>query len=499
MMRNAQRLLVALLCTVAGCSFAIDHSEAQCASDSDCTRFGGHPLCQEGVCVPSGLGPDGCSFGAPQAQSDYLNGCTTAKYVPFDNCARLGLCGSSAALPATQDPTNGSIPPLVNPVPAPTTSCSAGAANVIYMFGAADFGPLLRAAQPSLSANSPPYRAVFQNSSSCGGVSSVFDGTKRLMKDPVVTTNGGWAYYFDGNGQQVNCLLDAAGNTVDVGVSDLYSPTCNSAYVPGAAVAEYLGPVVPFVLSVPATSSEQSISAEALHMVFGLGGKAPSGAGVKDAAPWTDPTNYFIRNSGAASTVLTSLFADVPRTKFWGIDRLSTDNLRDSLLASTSVAASIGILSIDYYDKNRGNLRALYLQSKGQTAGYVPDQAPTTYDKANVRDGHYPLWGYVHFFTPLGPGGVPSNAASALVLRFRVQRVEQQLLDDIISASLVPQCAMKVTRAAEMGDFSPQTGLQCGCYFDYKTKGKTSCQACKTSEDCPSTRAACNYGYCEMQ
>ena len=123
---------------------------------------------------------------------------------------------------------------------------------------------------------------------------------------------------------------------IDVGISDLYAQTCNPTFVPGLTVGEYTGPVVPFVLSVPATSSAESISAEALHMVFGLGGRAPSGSGMKDALPWTDPNSYFIRNSGGASTVLTGLIGDVPRTKFWGVDRLTTENLRDSLLATTS-------------------------------------------------------------------------------------------------------------------------------------------------------------------
>lgn len=492
-------MAVALLGAVTDCSIILDPQSNQCHVDADCLKFGGHPACEAGVCVATGLGPEGCISNAPTTQLDYLNACSISKCVPFDNCARLGICSESTPLPGTVDPSNPVIPPLVNMVAEPMMPCSAGGANVIYLFGSADFGPLLQAVQPSLSANNPPYRAVFQGSSSCNGVSSVFDATKRLMKDPANPMNGGWAFYFDDNGNQVNCKLDPAGTTIDIGISDLYAPTCSPAFVPGGNVAEYLGPVVPFVLSVPSTSPEQSISVEAAHMLFGSGGKAPPGSGLKDATPWTDPTSYSIRNSGAASTVLTALLSDVPRAKFWGIDRLSTDNLRDALLASTTVNASIGILSIDYNDKNRGNLKALYLQSKGQLCGYQPDSSPTTYDKSNVRDGHYPLWGYVHFFTPLGPGGVPSVGASAMVLRFRVPRIEQDLLDKMIAASLIPQCAMKVARTTEVGDYSAKTGFQCGCYFDFKTKNKTSCQTCNISEDCPSDHPACNYGYCEAQ
>lgn len=489
-------ITVASLGAGTGCSFLLDQQTSQCSTDADCIKFGGHPSCQAGVCVASGLGPEGCVIDPPASQTDYLNACSTSKCVAFDNCERLGICSPDTPLPATQDPSNLEIPPLVNPVDVPTVMCSDAGPNVIYLFGSADFGPLLRAAQPLLSAGSPPYRAVFQNASSCAGVASVFDPTKRLMKDPEMPENGGWAFYFDDKGNQVNCLLDPAGATIDIGVSNLYAQTCDPAYVPDSTVGEYLGPVVPFVLSVPSTSSELSISVEAAHMIFGLGGKAPPGSGLKDATPWDDPNNYSIRNSGAGSTVLTALLVDVPRTKFWGIDRLSTDNLRDSLLASTDEDASIGILSIDYNDKNRGNLRSLYLQARGQLCGYQPDGSPTTYDKVNVRDGHYPLWGYVHFFTPLGPGSVPSPAASAMVLRFGVPRLEQRLLDDIISASLIPACAMKVARTSEIGDYSAQEGFRCGCYFDVKTTNTTSCTACNRAEDCPAD-SSCNYGYCE--
>ena len=101
--------------------------------------------------------------------------------------------------------------------------------------------------------------------------------------------------------------------------------------------------------------------------------------------------------------------------------------------------------------------------------------------------------------TPIGPGGVPSDAAKAFITRFSVARLDQTLIDNIIAASLVPQCAMKVARAGEGGEYKPPTGLQCGCYFDFKTLGRTDCKACQSAADCPAIRSACNYGYCEVQ
>src|SRR5262249_15655855 len=152
---------------------------------------------------------------------------------------------------------------------------------------------------------------------------------------------------------------------------------------------------------------------------------------MKPASPWTDYTKYYIRNNTAGSTVLASrvIGVDLTSMSFWGIDRVSTDNLRDSLLAATDPEAAIGILSIDFYDKNRGNLKALYLKSFQESAAYLPDSSPTVFDKLNVRDGHYPLWGYVHFVVPLDGLGGTSQAANAMTLLFSVDRLDQSLVD----------------------------------------------------------------------
>jgi hypothetical protein len=297
-------------------------------------------------------------------------------------------------------------------------------------------------------------------------------------------------------GNQVNCSLDPEGKVVDIGVSNLYSTVCSPNYVPSATIAGYLGPVVTFGFTVPSASNQSSISVEAAHIIFGLGGQNPYGL---IASPWTDPAYYSIRNSGSGSTALTAELIHVPRTAFWGVDRLSTDNIRDSLIASAAPDESIGILSIDYADKARGNLRVLFLQAEGQLSGYLPDSTATALDKANVRDGHYPLWGYVHFYTA-NINGAPSAAAGAFVTRFSVPKLDRELVDAMIDASLVPQCAMRLARDTEMGEFvSNPYKFQCSCYFDYRTTNRASCPLCASSNDCPANAPACNYGFCEKE
>ncbi|WP_163994288.1 hypothetical protein [Pyxidicoccus caerfyrddinensis] len=99
--RRARRVLLApvLLMAASGCSLALDTESAQCSTDADCERFGTYPICQEGVCLPSGLGPQGCFRGAATSEEQFLNQCTRADCVPFDNCARLGRCNPDEALP----------------------------------------------------------------------------------------------------------------------------------------------------------------------------------------------------------------------------------------------------------------------------------------------------------------------------------------------------------------------------------------------------------------
>ncbi len=95
--------LVFILCALGatGCSLIVEQKKSQCQSDADCAAFAPHPFCVSGVCVESGLGPQGCTVSSsPSADVDYFNACTTAGCIPFDNCARLQRCDAAAELPA---------------------------------------------------------------------------------------------------------------------------------------------------------------------------------------------------------------------------------------------------------------------------------------------------------------------------------------------------------------------------------------------------------------
>jgi hypothetical protein len=375
-----------------------------------------------------------------------------------------------------------------------------GRAQVLYMTGSSNFPPLLsKLASLIVTAG---YTPVYQVTSSCAGVASVFgaDPGSRVLSDPTPGSGGQYAAYYAQDGSATPCLLGPGGAAVDVGESDIFSTTCDPSEVPGGAVGEYLGPIQAMVFVVPGKSSQTAISAEAARMVFGMGGRA--------ASPWTNPSLYFVRNAGTGTQQLIGHAIDVPAGAFWGVDR-GTASKVDALLRVISDASlaeqAIGILATNYYDVDRANVKALAFRATGQECAYLPDSTEFTKDKRNVRDGHYVIWGPLHFFASVANGVPVSPAAQTFVSIVSVPDLAQSLLDAFVGASLVPSCAMTVTRSTELGPLSAYAApFQCGCYFEASPSvngtAPAGCAPCATAADCTDpARPACNLGYCEVQ
>jgi len=92
------------LVKLCACSVLLDTQIRQCQSNADCSRFG-DSVCDldQQLCVPrpaamtmrsagdagsdslSCAGKNGCYACAPKSDVDFLNGCTEARCVPFDN------------------------------------------------------------------------------------------------------------------------------------------------------------------------------------------------------------------------------------------------------------------------------------------------------------------------------------------------------------------------------------------------------------------------------
>ncbi|HEY2513080.1 MAG TPA: hypothetical protein VGI39_19565 [Polyangiaceae bacterium] len=508
----AGALTAAFLVGSAACSVMLDHKSTQCQVDSDCAEFGSHPYCQQGVCVASGLGPADCFYGTPQKPEDFLNQCSTAQCLSFDNCARLGMCNEAGdedgGLKTPQDagaPSSGSssssaagdagaiaLPMCMDP--------NSGRGQVMYLTGSSNFPPILAKLAPLLLATG--YTPVYQVTSSCNGVNSVFSDTTsdHFISDPAPGSSGKTAAYFRSDGSSVPCSLGAAGVQVDIGESDVFASTCNPQAIPGGAIGEYLGPIQAMAFVVPGKSNQSAITAEAARQVFGAGGGT--------ANPWINPALFFVRNASTGTQQMIGRAIGVPASSFWGIDRGTASNV-DALIreiADPNLAQqAIGIISADYYDGDRANLKALAFKSADQECAYLPDSTQFRKDKRNVRDGHYTIWGPIHFFTQVAEGQPLSAGAQAFVNIVSVPNIPKALLDAFIGASLVPDCAMTVQRSAELGSLSAYAPpFQCGCYFEASPNvsgtAPDGCTACVTSADCTDpARPACNLGYCEVQ
>lgn len=113
-----QRLLlvsIALGAVTTACSLVVNNDTEQCSTDGDCRGYAADAVCRSNVCVSPGAaaqidgGPSACTPKVPVTQLDILNEpCTNASCIPFDDCARAGLC-ADASLPALLPPGDGGV------------------------------------------------------------------------------------------------------------------------------------------------------------------------------------------------------------------------------------------------------------------------------------------------------------------------------------------------------------------------------------------------------
>lgn len=489
----------------AACTVLLDRDDTQCSTDADCKALSAGSVCRDAVCIlasDAGNGPDGCFAGTPTTNDELLNACAPqVECVPFDNCKELGIC--DATLPPTSDPPGGTSTAASDAGSPATQRCTDLAARdgarIVYATGSSNFPPFLAGFAPVLAASDPRHAVVWQTSSSCEGVDRVFNSSAalRTMKEQP----GRVTQYYDATGTAVPCLLDGE-VAVDIGESDVYATSCAQrlGYSPAnpvgtPIVGEYLGPIMAMVFAVPASSTKTALSAEAARSVFGQTPTATARLG------YDDPSQLFIRSDSTATNQIMSRAIFVEPKKWWGVDKSTASNMTTQLKQVPSQLAekTIGVLSSDFADRERGNLTTLAFQARGQSCAYYTDSTKFAKDKRNVRDGHYAMWGPLHFYTRLEGNG-PNEAAGAFAVRFSVPQLDQPLIDAIAKTSTTPLCAMKVTRDDEMGPMRPfDPSFHCGCYFDSLVGGASSCTRCAGPQDCPSSQPACNYGYCETR
>jgi hypothetical protein len=353
--------------------------------------------------------------------------------------------------------------------------------------------PLFRQVGKMLRGRPDPTTLVWVTTDACAMVSTVYAGDRITPNGSYIPADPAWDAT---TGSLPTCTMPAGGVPADLAAFCGDPSLCGAGETP-AGLKLVTGPVQSFIYIVPAASTATAISAEEAYFVFGFG----ESGGVD---PWNNPAFYFIRNPTAGVQIVLGLAIGVPAAKWQG-QRLK-GMAADASSVATSVAPdqTIGILGTETYDSaaNRAVLKSLAFQAYGQNLGYLPDSQAYTFDKRNVRDGHYVASTHVYYLMAADALGTPSNPrAKALVDLFTDGPGAASAGIDSIALvannGLVPDCAMTVRRPAEGADLSSFAPSDlCGCAFEAAVaKAPPACVACTADGECVGAR--CMHGYCE--
>lgn len=291
------------------------------------------------------------------------------------------------------------------------------------------------------------------------------------------------------------CDLDTAGTKADLVLSDVFPQSC-PAYASSSpsGIIDTPGPVSPYILTMMKSATEPAILAEEAHFVFGAGRAA-------NIKPWLSDAAIVHLGTQDSGTLLLGQRVKLAPARFKGTVAVSLDDMINTLY--TDSEHGIGILPTTIADRRRSELRPLGFQAIGQKGAFFPDRRSTSFEKQNVRDGHYPLWGYLHTVLRQDPANAsqPLSKKGARLADIFLGKNTVGGQDSLVlqvQNGFVPQCAMKVTRATDsttMTVFAP--GEPCSCLFEHNvSQGNLTCQQCPAGT-CGT--GVCRRKYCEAQ
>jgi hypothetical protein len=374
--------------------------------------------------------------------------------------------------------------------------------KVLYVVGSSAVRPLLKSLAPKIAAQAAPnnYTLVYGGSGSCNGVNGIAGGTYTI---PAGTSLNYYpSTYTDPTQPELTCTTSATSTPVDLGVSDVYVPSCTGAATP-STVGDYLGPTQAMAFVVPAASSQTSITAEEAYVALGFpNGSVTSGGATFTASPWTDSTTLFTRGNTSGTKIILAATIGVPVAKWQGAAQANAGAVFTAVANAASPEKTLGILgTADISDPTK--VKALAFANYGQKYAFYADSTATAKDKRNVRDGHYAAIGYAHFIATIdGSGNITKPGADYVTKAFLGTNAitGADFITTVAGSGFVPACAMKVKRTAEGGDLSPyDSAVPCGCGFEKAATGTvpSSCTACTSDSTCGSGK--CRAGYCEAK
>jgi hypothetical protein len=409
----------------------------------------------------------------------------------------------------------------------PAPACSSLPGSIVYIESGDTQEPLLKALGRKLR-DEANVTLVYQLTGSCTLTPNVYNGVSipantSMFYIPSTAENPTWTPSMAEN----TCTMSAA-TPPDLGISALFVSSCAGIGAPPTGIGTFNGPIQAYTFIVPSaefTNGQTSIAAAEAYYAFGDGAGNP--VTLNGNAEWNDPTQFFLRpktkstlvtsayNIGLTATQMTAVEADGGTADGRQLLAQSTQVL-SGVKASTS-AQAIGILGDEVYDANRGaGVNVLAFSAFGQTNAYYPDSTTTSFDKQNIRDGHYTNWSPTVYIAKVDNTNTPTNAAVKYVIDTVFGNPNPTpptgLVDGgapidglglTVGVGLTPSCAMEVQRT---GDGAPLSAYAppspCTCYFLSKVTGATlpaSCTTCTGSgiSTCAAGSLGCFNGFCE--
>lgn len=365
--------------------------------------------------------------------------------------------------------------------------------------------PLIKRIGKLLMQSSSKLRIIYRNRPTCNLRSSLFTGAQMVTvvdgttQRPVRYIPG--SPDFDPTTTPPTCTVPASppGAPIALGIGATYLSSCPQTPAQPADVGVFEGPIQAYGFITHKDSAQVAITAEEGYLAYGFS------EGTGGAAPWTIQNLRFKRGNTASTTLtMSSAIRLLPSQMKAATDSGTSEAIITSVMTSNNPEATLGILGTELFDQRRADIKLLAFKSFGQRFAYFPDKTSGTFDKQNVRDGHYLPWSPTPYIAKVSAPGVIADA--------NVKRVYELIMgtrtgDDVdgllpvIASGLVPKCAMKVTRAGDGADLSLYDDPEpCGCYFEKNVpQGSTTCTACTVGNDGPCNGGKCRFGYCEAR
>ncbi|MEO7094497.1 MAG: hypothetical protein ABI175_14675, partial [Polyangiales bacterium] len=314
---------------------------------------------------PAGFGGRGCRKCAPVTQADLENACTESDFIAFDD-GRLPLDGgglppltgdasvdafviidtapadappdtadAAVADTASSDASGDTADAADAKPPLPRCSTLSGG-NVVYLTGASAVTVFIGYLAQAMENTATPLSVVYYTQGSCNGVGAMLNPATGLLKGVADYWTSDTAIDPGLPAARLQCQLDSAGVTPDVGISDVFASSCFDlpAGLP-AGIKSFPGPVQVMGFVVPETSAQRVITSEAAYLIYGFGGKT------HPVEPWVDLAQLFTRFATSGPQTLIGAQIGLPPVLWMGQIKTGSEPMRDALIAANAAGSVI--------------------------------------------------------------------------------------------------------------------------------------------------------------